>query len=77
MNGVAGVGRENYNWLLEHVYLIPYSIDELRLMVELEDNRVVTFQRLEQVRNAHLPQLQPVSSQEEYRESVYAQSSIS
>mgnify|MGYP001157500898 FL=1 len=72
MNGVAGVGRENYNWLLEHVYLIPYSIDELRLMVELEDNRVITFQRLEQLRNAHLPQLQPVSSQEEYRESVNA-----
>ena len=38
--------------------------------MELEDNRVRTFQRLEENRNRALPEIQPVQSQEEYRQSV-------
>ena len=66
----AGVGRENYDWLLKNVYLFPYSWDQLSTIVELEDNRVITFQGLEANRNRALPEIRPVQSQEEYRQSV-------
>ncbi len=66
----AGVGRENYDWLLKNVYLFPYSWEQLSTIVELEDNRVITFQRLEANRNRALPNIRPVQSQQEYRQSV-------
>ena len=68
----AGVGRENYDWLLKNVYLFPYSWNELSTIVELEDNRVRSFQRLEENKNRALPEIRPVQSQEEYRQSVAA-----
>ena len=70
MTAPAGVGKDNYNWLLKNVYLFPYDWDDVRTIVELEDNRVITFQRLTENRNRNLPQLEPVQSQAEYKESV-------
>jgi hypothetical protein len=46
MTARVGVGKDNYNWLMRNVYLFPYTWDEIRLIVELEDNRVWTFFRL-------------------------------
>ena len=40
-----GVGRENYDFLMKEVYLFPYTWEEIKLIVELEDNRVCSFQR--------------------------------
>jgi len=70
MTASAGVGEENYNWLLKNVYLFPYTWGECRDIVKLEDNRVITFQRLEENRNRKLPPLKPVASQEERRRSI-------
>ena len=70
MTGATGVGRENYNWLLRNVYLVPYTWDDIRTIVELEDNRVITFQRLEENRNRDVPPIVPVRSQLEYREGI-------
>ncbi|MFT7642265.1 MAG: hypothetical protein ACI9G1_004022 [Pirellulaceae bacterium] len=70
MTAAAGVGRENYNWLLKNVYLFPYTWEELRTIVELEDNRVITFQKLEENRNRAVPAIEPVQSQAEYKASV-------
>ena len=70
MTGTIGVGTENYNWLLRNVYLLPYTWDDIRTIVELEDNRVITFQRLEENRNRDVPPLVPVGSQIEYREGI-------
>lgn len=70
MTARAGVGKDNYSWLMRNVYLFPYSWDEIRMIVELEDNRVRTFQELEANRNRDVPQLRPVQSQAEYRASV-------
>ena len=70
MTGTTGVGKENYNWLLRNVYLFPYTWEEIRTIVELEDNRVITFQRLEEHRNRDVPPLVPVGSQLEYREGI-------
>ncbi len=70
MTALAGVGKENYNWLMKNVYLFPYSWDEIKTIVELEDNRVITFQRLHENKNRKLPKLKPVQSQTEYKKSV-------
>ncbi len=70
MTAIAGVGKENYNWLMKNVYLFPYSWDEIRTIVELEDNRVITFQKLVENKNRNLPKLKPVQSQAEYKKSV-------
>ncbi len=70
MTAKAGVGKEEYNWLLKNVYLFPYSWDELRTLVELEDNRVIVFQRLEENRNRDVEKIAPVQSQAEYEQSV-------
>ena len=70
MTGTIGVGKENYDWLLKNVYLVPYTWNEIRMIVELEDNRVITFQRLEENRNRDVPPIVPVGSQLEYREGI-------
>tara|TARA_B100000575_G_scaffold291319_1_gene296908 strand:+ start:356 stop:1987 length:1632 start_codon:yes stop_codon:yes gene_type:complete len=70
MKADAGVGKENYSWLMKNVYLFPYTWDEIRMIVELEDNRVRTFQRLEENRNRNLPSLKPAQSQAEYKQRV-------
>jgi len=72
MTARAGVGKDNYSWLMKNVYLFPYTWDEVRLIVELEDNRVRTFQRLEANRNRATPAITPVQSQAEYQASVAA-----
>ncbi len=68
-----GVGKEHYDWLMREVYLFPYTWDEIKLIVELEDNRVCSFQRLEANRNQHdeaVSEIQPVQSALEYKHSV-------
>ena len=70
MTAKAGVGKENYNWWLKNVHLFPYTWEDCLDVVEREDNRVITFLKLEENRNRNLPPLKPVSSQEEYKQSV-------
>jgi len=72
MTGIAGVGKENYNWWLKNVHLFPYTWEDCLDIVEREDNRVITFLKLEENRNRKLPPIKPVSSQEEYKASVRA-----
>jgi len=67
----AGVGKEHYDWLLRNVYLLPYTWEECNHAVLQEDYRVISFLKMEENRNRDLPPLEPVSSKEEYRRSVY------
>lgn len=70
MTAKAGVGKENYNWWLKNVHLFPYTWEDCLDIVEREDDRVMTFLKLEENRNRKLPPITPVSSQEEYKQSV-------
>ncbi|WP_027078841.1 DUF885 family protein [Maribacter antarcticus] len=70
MTAKAGVGKENYGWLMKHVYLFPYSWDQIKMIVELEDNRVRTFQRLLENKNRDIPPIMPVQSKTAYKASV-------
>ena len=64
----AGVGKDNYNWALKNIYLLPYTWEECLNIIKIEDNRVITFRELEKNRNRKLPLLLQDSSQEQYIE---------
>ena len=55
--GPSGIGRDNYNWYLKHVHLVPLTWeDEVRLL-QRELDRAWSSLRLEEQRNHDLPQL--------------------
>ena len=66
MTAQAGVGKDNYNWWMKNVQLIPYTWDELYDIIMREDDRLLTMVALERNRNRDLPELKPVSSREEH-----------
>jgi hypothetical protein len=66
MTAPAGVGKDNYNWWMKNVQLIPYTWDELYDIIMREDDRLLTTVALERNRNRDLPELKPVSSREEH-----------
>ena len=50
------------------MYLVPHTFDEVLTILELEDNRVVTFQTLEANRNRDVAPIEPAQTQAEYRD---------
>jgi len=65
MTAQAGVGKENYNWWMKNVHLIPYTWDELQTMIQSEYNRAISFLKLEEHKNRNLPDFKLTSSKEE------------
>ena len=62
----TAVGRENYEFFLRNVALIPYSPEQLLSISRQEWDRSVTFEEYEKQRNQRLPELKPaVNLQEE------------
>ncbi len=66
MTAPAGVGKENYNWWMKNVQLVPYTWDELYDIIMREDDRLLTTIALERNRNKGLPELEPVPTQAEH-----------
>jgi len=64
--GPSGVGKENYTWSLQNVHLVPLTWDEERTLLERELARAHSSLKLEEQRNRGLPQIEPVSSPEEW-----------
>jgi len=62
----AGIGVENYNWWLKNVHLFPYTHAQCEAVVEHEYNRIITFLKLEENRNRHLPPLVVADTPEEW-----------
>ncbi|MDG2375751.1 MAG: DUF885 family protein, partial [Woeseiaceae bacterium] len=65
MTAPAGIGKENYNWWMKNVHLIPYDWDQFHTMIQAEYNRTVTFLKLEENRNRRLPEFELTSDAEE------------
>jgi len=65
MTAPAGVGKENYNWWMKNVHLIPYTWDEFQTMIQSEYNRAMAFLKLEEHKNRDLPDFKLTSSKEE------------
>jgi len=53
----AAVGRENYEFFLHHVALLPYSPEQLLPISRQEWDRSVAFEQYEKQRNHGLPEL--------------------
>lgn len=64
--GPSGIGKENYNWYLRHVLLVPLTWDDEAMILKRELTRSYASLALEQQHNRNLPTIVPAASQEEY-----------
>ena len=60
----TAIGRDNYIFFLRNVALLPYSPEQLLAMSQQEWSRSVAFEAYERARDAELPQLPLLPSQE-------------
>jgi hypothetical protein len=67
LSGPSGIGVENYDWLLENVYLLPYSWEECVMISQRELERTLAAWKLEEHRNRNLPPLEVAPTEEEYQ----------
>jgi hypothetical protein len=65
--GPSGIGKENYDWLLKNVYLVPMTWDQEVDLLKRELARAHASLRLEEARNAGLPELAAIQSPEDFR----------
>jgi hypothetical protein len=68
MTAPAGIGKENYNWYLKNVQLVPYTWDELMPSLMHEYEYAIAALKLEENKNRDLPPLKLISSNEESHE---------
>jgi uncharacterized protein (DUF885 family) len=61
----AAVGRENYEFFLRNVALLPYSPEQLLAISRQEWDRSVAFEQYEKQRNLGLPELKIAANLEE------------
>ena len=64
--GTSGIGREHYDWYMRHVQLVPFSWDQQVTLMQRELARAHASLRLEENHNRGKPQLERISSPEEY-----------
>ncbi len=66
--GPSGIGKDNYNWSLRHVHLVPLTWDDEVMLLKRELARAHTALRFEEQRNRGLPPLHVTASPQEFRE---------
>lgn len=59
--GPSGVGKQNYDWYMKNVHLVPYTWDEQETLLRRELERSRASLALEEFRNRKLPQLEPAA----------------
>ncbi len=67
MTAPSGIGVENYNWYMKNVHLWPYTWEDQLVIMNRELERSISFLKLEENRNRHLPPLEPPKNREEYQ----------
>ena len=65
--GPSGVGKDNYNWYLQKVHLVPYDWDQQVTLLRRELERARASLALEEFRNRNLPALEPANTPEAWR----------
>jgi len=70
MTATGFIGLDHYNWYLKNVRLMPYTVEDVVAISEVELYRTLAFLRLEQHKNRNLPQLEPASTEEEHERRV-------
>lgn len=64
--GPSGVGKDNYTWYMHNVHLVPFSWEEQVTLMRRELVRAHSSLLLEENRNRNLPELDRISSPEDY-----------
>lgn len=72
MTGLSGVGRDNFNWYLKHVKLMPFTTDEIVVLGERELNRLWSVYALERHRNRNLSEIALPATADEYQQRIDA-----
>lgn len=70
MTAQAGVGRDNFNWYLKHVKLMPYDAENIVTLGKRELDRLWALYALERHRNRDLPELEISQTAEEYQQRI-------
>jgi hypothetical protein len=65
-DGPSGIGKENYDWSLKNVHLVPMTWDEEVDLLKRELARAHASLALEEARNAGKPELPVIQSPEEF-----------
>ena len=65
--GASGVGKENYNWYLQKVHLVPYDFDQQETLMRRELERAQAGLLTEEFANRNLPPLEPADTPEAFR----------
>jgi len=70
--GPSGVGKDNYNWYLQKVHLVPYDWDQQVTLLRRELERARAGLALEEFHNRALPPVDPANTVEAFRALVEA-----
>jgi hypothetical protein len=65
--GRSGVGRENYDWYLRSVHLLPYTWQDELVLMQRELARSLAHLALEEHQNRALPPLEPAATAAEWQ----------
>jgi len=65
--GPSGVGKDNYTWSQQNVYLLPMTWDDEVDLLKRELARAHASLKLEEARNAGLPELPAIETPEEFQ----------
>ena len=65
-SGASGLGKDDYNWYVRYVLLVPYTWDEMRLIGEREYERAMMRLKIEEHRNRREPMTEPAATLEEF-----------
>ena len=65
--GPSGVGKENYDWYMKNVHLVPYTWEQQATLLRRELKRARAALALEEFHNRSLPPLQQVTSAAAYQ----------
>lgn len=66
--GPSGIGKDDYDWMLRNVYLIPMTWQEEVDLLKRELARSNASLKLEEARNAGLPELPVIATPAEYQQ---------
>jgi hypothetical protein len=65
-DGPSGIGRENYSWALQNVYLVPMTWEQEVELLRRELARTHASLKAEEERNRGLPQMPVIQTPEEF-----------
>ena len=74
--GPSGVGKDDYNWYVKNVELMPYDWDQQTALLQRELDRSLASLRLEEARNKDLPPITPIEDAAAFRRMAEAKTAM-